>query len=62
MPNALQLWIVSDRLDPIYAEAFGLTFNQFSRSCLIMRKDEERLKRPPSVHHVFAVDEVEPHP
>jgi hypothetical protein len=36
--------------------------NQIARSRLIIRENEERLKRPRSMHHAFAIDEVELHP
>ena len=61
MPSALELWIFPDELDPIYAESLGLMADQIARSRLVIRKNEERLERPRSMHNVFAVDEVEPH-
>src|ERR1051326_8575495 len=61
MPSALELWIFPDELDPIYAESLGLMADQIARSRLVIRKNEERLKRPRSMHHVFAIDEVELH-
>src|SRR5690242_4950440 len=62
MPSAFELRIFPDELDPIYAESLGLMADQIARSRLVIRKNEEGLERARSMHHVFAVDEVEPHP